>query len=179
MYIYLELKRFLKQRVIIAGLFWHISCICIQHGMEWVLTIEFLSHKLTMYLQIILQLFLVVNILEIGGKRFFSRCLNNKLASMKNFLFCTIVFPNGIVVCSIFWYLYYVNRELVYSEEFDAYFSKWHNHVGHTLVLLPIVLELFRKSRALKIYPDYKIACFVINLLAGANHVWLVPIKLF
>lgn len=119
--------------------------------------------KFTLYLQVLLQVFLVVKI---------AQNYNNKLTTTKNNLFCALVFPNGILVCTIFWCLYFVNRELVYPQELDEYFPSWQNHIGHSFILLPIALELFCSKNTFKNYPNYKTCSFAMNLLTIVHHIW-------
>lgn len=96
-----------------------------------------------------------------------------RLTALKDFLFCVILFPNTLSIYSLFWSVYYVDRELTYPKELDKYVPTWWNHVGHTLICVPIVVELIQEGKTIT-FPNYKKAFIVFNIFAAAYHIGLV-----
>ncbi|KAI5712791.1 hypothetical protein M8J76_013103 [Diaphorina citri] len=59
----------------------------------------------------------------------------------KNFL--SVVFPLSWSVCTLFWYVYYLDRELIYPKEVEDLFAPaWYNHSLHTMPVLIVLLHL-------------------------------------
>lgn len=92
---------------------------------------------------------------------------------IKNFFFFGILCPNSLFIAALFWSVYWIDRELCYIKEFDTYIPFWHNHVGHTLILIPIIVEFFDKD-GVDGYPKYTTACVLLNALNGLYHIEFV-----
>lgn len=122
-------------------------------------------------MQIIQELFALIKITEIIGN------IGNKLTTIKNFIFSAFIFPNAIFVATVFWFAYLYDREWGHPKELDEYVPQWYSHVGHTLILLPVVVEIFQKNTT-AFYPKYSIAFVCLNGLLLAHHMGFVLIQL-
>lgn len=93
--------------------------------------------------------------------------------TVKNFLFCVFIFPNAVFVTSLFWFVYHVDRELTFPEEYDKYVASWQNHMVHTFILVPAIAELIQEGKRIR-FPDYKIAALTLNMYGLVYHIMLV-----
>jgi len=100
---------------------------------------------LTFWGQLILALFFGVSvlvdliqltkILNRTGDTYFS------LVKLRDLLFRSVVFPIGSVITTMFWGIFLYDRELIFSEAFDAIFPRYLNHIQHTLPGIVVVIE--------------------------------------
>ncbi|KAL1463383.1 hypothetical protein WDU94_015138 [Cyamophila willieti] len=57
--------------------------------------------------------------------------------------FLSIVFPLSLSVCSLFWYVYFIDRELIYPKEVEELMApSWYNHTLHTFPVVIVLLHL-------------------------------------
>lgn len=68
--------------------------------------------------------------------------LYRKVVALRSFIYVQFMFPTTMTVAIIFWLVFCINRELVYPEEFDIFVPAWENHVVHTLIVVPLFLDL-------------------------------------
>ena len=59
----------------------------------------------------------------------------SSLVRVKDVMFASAAFPIGMFVGLVFWGLWAVDRELIFSVKNDPYFPSWLNHLMHTTVL--------------------------------------------
>ncbi|XP_054748959.1 androgen-induced gene 1 protein-like isoform X2 [Lytechinus pictus] len=86
------------------------------------------------YFQIVYFFFCcVANVMEMMGMK------PQKMHTMRDWFLSSIAFPVGMMVVSMFWILWSIDRKLVFPKELDEFFPVWLNHVLHTNVL-PILL---------------------------------------
>nr|XP_022913846.1 androgen-dependent TFPI-regulating protein-like [Onthophagus taurus]XP_022913858.1 androgen-dependent TFPI-regulating protein-like [Onthophagus taurus] len=65
------------------------------------------------------------------------------ISNIRSFVFTSWVFPTGMLVASIFWTVWYINRELVLPSAADELFPSWINHCIHTNILFVLLAEIF------------------------------------
>ena len=86
-----------------------------------------------------------------------------------NFLYTRVAFPFGTLVVFSFWTVYFADRELVYPLILDSIIPSWINHVMHTVPLLLIVENLFRRHW----YPSF-ISGYGFSFLLGLLYIgWI------
>lgn len=76
--------------------------------------------------------------------------LDKKIPSIrrfKDFLYASIGFPMSMFVGSLFWTLWFIDRELVLPKAMDPYFPMWLNHLMHTLIVFTTLFEMIATSR--------------------------------
>ncbi|XP_077299005.1 androgen-dependent TFPI-regulating protein-like [Arctopsyche grandis] len=66
----------------------------------------------------------------------------SKLASIRDFIFTTFVFPLSIFVGTCFWATYHIDRELVMPKEWDLVVPSYMNHAIHTNIIPIVILEM-------------------------------------
>lgn len=66
-----------------------------------------------------------------------------KLGLFRKYLYTAIMAPNTIFIMLVFWGVYALNREWIYPEELDAFVPTYVNHILHTAIILPIVIETY------------------------------------
>lgn len=116
------------------------------------------------------QCFILVRITEIViGKRFSHNTINKQLSTFRKFVAYNVLIPNAFFVASLFWFIYIYEREWVYPKEFDNYVPPWHNHVVHTLILLPAIIELLLSKSDCNVHLSYWTSFVVLNAL-GATY---------
>ncbi|GJQ76095.1 hypothetical protein Trydic_g1846 [Trypoxylus dichotomus] len=73
--------------------------------------------------------------------------LFRNLEAIKTYFFSSLVFPTGLLVCTFFWFVFNIDRELIYPQDFDSVVPVWVNHSIHTaIVALPFIEILFQKE---------------------------------
>ncbi|XP_028131296.1 androgen-dependent TFPI-regulating protein isoform X2 [Diabrotica virgifera virgifera] len=109
----------------------------------------------------------------------------NKLSKTRAVMFNTVLFPSTLVVVSIFWTLWHIDRELVFPKVLDLFFPQWLNHMLHTFILLPVIIEIMlpKKHNFVKfqkaapalalLFLSYTILYFSLYFRHG---VWLYPV---
>lgn len=118
-------------------------------------------------LQAVHVAFGLIKVVKTGGWEFYSDRVKSWLMTAKNFLFCSLLFPNTVFISTLFWLVFNINRELAYPAEFDKYVSPWQNHVVHTLIVLPVIAEVHHEGRSINL-PEWKKAFAALNLFAVA-----------
>lgn len=108
---------------------------------------------------------------------YFSVCLladfsraESPVCRLRHMLFATAAFPIGIFVGVIFWSIWAVDRELVFSARLDPYFPSWLNHLMHTTVM---PLQLGELALCRHTYPGWRLGYTVTALLTLAYLIWL------
>ncbi|XP_057665583.1 androgen-dependent TFPI-regulating protein-like [Diorhabda carinulata] len=131
-------------------------------------------------------LFMIVAIMdEVSKLMKFSLITQKRLGKTRAVMYNTILFPSTLMVMSIFWILWHTDRELVFPEILDLFFPSWLNHMLHTFIVMPIIIELilpkkynfvkFEKSAVVltAIFMFYQILYFSIYFCHG---VWLYAV---
>ncbi|CAB3241556.1 unnamed protein product [Arctia plantaginis] len=65
----------------------------------------------------------------------------------RDLLFSGIVVPLTLFISSMFWILYWIDRELVFPRVYDQIVPWWFNHCVHTNILIVIGLETLLQAR--------------------------------
>ena len=67
----------------------------------------------------------------------------SQLHEWRDFIFTTIGFSTASFVCTAFWGLYALDRELIQpAEEFDSWFPTWFNQGIHTVPICGVLVEM-------------------------------------
>ncbi|KAJ8984740.1 hypothetical protein NQ317_005005 [Molorchus minor] len=69
--------------------------------------------------------------------------LQKYLGPTRTYLFNTFVFPCSLLVMTVFWGLWSIDRELIFPEAIDKYFPSYLNHGLHTFIIVPVIVESF------------------------------------
>lgn len=102
------------------------------------------------------MIFVATAILDEIGKLYNAPISTQKVLSrFRSFIFYTLVLPCSVVVVSIFWMLWHIDRELIFPSVIDMFLPSWVNHSLHTFILFPIIVELLQP----KTYSFVKFSC--------------------
>ncbi|CAH1101820.1 unnamed protein product [Psylliodes chrysocephalus] len=111
--------------------------------------------------------------------------VKNLFGKTRAFLFNALLFPCTVLVIVTFWSIWHVDRELIFPKEIDEYFPSWLNHVLHSFIGIPILLELLLPKK--DHFIAFKPAAVTLLLYCGIyqslyfsiyfkDGVWLYPI---
>ena len=88
---------------------------------------------------------------------------------MANVINFAISFPTMMVVCSFFWSVYFIDRELIYPVRIEPFYPQWANFIDHGLVfpigVFNIMYQRFQMSRT--------VACFLAWTFGLMYTAWL------
>lgn len=148
---------------------------------------QFRYHFFTIWNYILQLTFLVLAIIDEGTKLLNVSKIQKPIGKARRFLFSTLVFPSSLLVMTIFWGIWHIDRELIFPKAIDDFFPTWLNHSLHTLIVIPLIIEVLCQTGN----DSYKIsrvqAIFVV-LLYGAIYkilylsvyfqhgIWLYPV---
>merc|ERR1712059_39683 len=93
-----------------------------------------------------------------------------QLVKTRDVMFASAAFPIGMFVGLVFWALYAVDRELIFSARFDKYFPWWMNHLMHTTVLPLQLLELVTTHH---VYPSRSKGGLITAAITLAYLIWI------
>ncbi|XP_030747755.1 androgen-dependent TFPI-regulating protein-like [Sitophilus oryzae] len=113
--------------------------------------------------------------------------IQHKIQRIRQYMFLSLIFPCSLIVMTIFWGLYAVDRELIFPKIIDTFYPKWLNHTMHTIIAVPLVLELVfqRSKRNYRVSRSFALATLTIFLalyqtlnlsIYLVQNVWLYPI---
>ncbi|XP_018575490.1 androgen-dependent TFPI-regulating protein-like [Anoplophora glabripennis] len=109
---------------------------------------QYRFHFFTVWNFMLQILFLLTAVLDETSKLLDLPVLTRKrLGRTRAFLFNTLVFPCSLLVVTIFWTIWHIDRELVLPKILDKVFPLWLNHVMHTIILVPLAVELALPKR--------------------------------
>ena len=66
----------------------------------------------------------------------------SRIQKTRDFMFGSLAFPVGMFVSIMFWALYLVDRNLVFSPKMDEFYPVWSNHMLHTTCLVAQLIEM-------------------------------------
>ena len=69
-------------------------------------------------------------------------CKFNHLRSLTKFLFNSLILPMSMIVTTIFWILYSIDRDLIFPKFYDEIYPWWVNHSLHSCCALISLIEL-------------------------------------
>ncbi|XP_028405995.1 androgen-induced gene 1 protein-like [Dendronephthya gigantea] len=98
------------------------------------------------------------------------------IVKLQDFMFAVVVLPLGMLVCSVFWSIYAIDRELIYPEILDTIIPKLCNHIMHTAVAIFLILETFLVRHR---FPDNTTSLSGIMLVGLSYFFWMVWQKYF
>lgn len=130
------------------------------------------------FLQILHLVYTILRIIEFQCEKQPSiKFVYKKLVLIRSFLYVQFMFPTTVAVSSIFWSLYHIDRNLIYPPDFDSCIEPWENHVLHTSIVLPLVVDLFLSSNPI-LLPNHKNAALTF-LIYGATYQTGLVIRTF
>lgn len=88
----------------------------------------------------------------------------NTIVVLRSYLYVQFLFPVTLQVISNFWVFYNIDRELIFPSELDKYVSSWDNHLLHTLIIIPLVVDLLHSSTPI-LLPNRQYCATVIFIL--------------
>ncbi|XP_060527418.1 androgen-dependent TFPI-regulating protein-like isoform X2 [Cylas formicarius] len=68
--------------------------------------------------------------------------LQKSIQYVRHVTFSTIVFPCTLLVVTVFWTIWHIDRELIFPKALDDFYPAWLNHTMHTFILVPLVIEV-------------------------------------
>lgn len=98
------------------------------------------------------------------------------LRKVRDYLFASMAFPLGIFVSTMFWFLYAINRQLIYPMCFDQYFPWWQKHLMHTIILPFVLIQMvvFQKK-----YPSRDNGLTILLIFLSFYVLWIHIIYVF
>ncbi|KAG5884144.1 hypothetical protein JTB14_021809 [Gonioctena quinquepunctata] len=147
---------------------------------------EFKNYFFTIWTFMLHIAFVILAIVDESSKILKLPALIQKLVGRtRASLFNTLLFPSCLLVSSLFWTIWHIDRELIFPKAVDEVFPSWLNHTLHTYTLLPMMLELLLPKKydfvqfrnAAPILVVYFFVYGLVFLSVYLRHgVWLYPI---
>ncbi|KAJ0170368.1 hypothetical protein K1T71_014296 [Dendrolimus kikuchii] len=103
-----------------------------------------------MFQTIFISLSLLYDVLEWLDKN--DTNFGRKLKFIRDVLFCSWVLPLTLFISSMFWTIFWIDRELVFPTVYDEVVPWWFNHCVHTNIVVVIVVETLLQPRR---YPTH------------------------
>ncbi|XP_072175952.1 androgen-induced gene 1 protein-like [Diadema setosum] len=106
------------------------------------------------------------------------------LIAIRDWFLCAVAFPIALVVVSMFWSLWSIDRQLVFPKELDEYFPMWLNHVLHTYLLPILVVDMWivkhkcppRVFGLLGLFTVAALYLVWILFLGFVKEIWVYPV---
>ncbi|XP_066147071.1 androgen-dependent TFPI-regulating protein-like [Euwallacea fornicatus] len=141
----------------------------------------------TLWTFILQCMFLTVGIVDEVLKLINFSTIQSYTEKIRHFLFSSLVFPNSLLVISVFWSIWFVDRELIFPRVIDEFYPQWLNHTLHTFIIIPLMIEVVARFRNTKVRTSrrkiatvliafcsiYQTLFLTVYMLYG---VWLYPI---
>ncbi|XP_066252529.1 androgen-dependent TFPI-regulating protein-like isoform X2 [Euwallacea similis] len=86
--------------------------------------------------------FLTVAIADEVSKLINFSIVQSYTEKIRHFLFSSLVFPNSLLVISVFWSIWFIDRELIFPRIIDEFYPWWLNHTLHTFIIIPLIIEV-------------------------------------
>lgn len=112
--------------------------------------------------------------------------LQKRTGKLRFHFFTALVFPSSLLVASFFWTVWHLDRELIFPKALDDVYPNWLNHTLHTVIIVPLLVEVLSNSHNLTLSSTNKaltvltVYCTVYQALyVGVYYlhgVWLYPI---
>ncbi|KAF9420688.1 hypothetical protein HW555_003235 [Spodoptera exigua] len=100
---------------------------------------------LKLFQTIFLTLSLVYDLMEWLDKH--DSSLGRKLKFVRDVMFCGLVVPLTLFISSMFWTVYWIDRELVFPQVYDQLVPWWFNHCVHTNIAVVVLIETLLLAR--------------------------------
>ncbi|CAG9853822.1 unnamed protein product [Phyllotreta striolata] len=132
------------------------------------------------------MVFMIVAIIDESLKHLnVSKRKQQLLHKIRAEMYNVVLFPSSLMVATIFWSLFYMDRELVFPKVLDEFFPWWLNHMLHSFILLPVIIELLlpKEHHFVKFEKAVPILVFLFGLYTTMyfsiyfrHEVWLYPV---
>nr|XP_022910454.1 androgen-induced gene 1 protein-like [Onthophagus taurus] len=104
----------------------------------------------------------IVNcILSLNHQDKFYKKLSQRLSKMLKLVNISLISPIGLLVVSIFWMVYTIDRELVYPKKIDQVFPTIMNHAAHSFVIFLPIFEIFAQRNVSM--PSFKLTVWGLS----------------
>lgn len=137
---------------------------------------KYLTHWNLVLQAVMFILFCVIDFAPIRNKRW--------LLSIRDHVFLSISLPLCMFVSTIFWILYFIDRELIFPMAIEKFYPAWLNHLSHTAVVVATVMEMLfnrheqptRKKGAATLLLFCGAYLTVIEYLGLVHDIWVYPV---
>ncbi|XP_066249433.1 androgen-dependent TFPI-regulating protein-like [Euwallacea similis] len=148
---------------------------------------SFIFGFFTVWNLILQMVFLAVAITNEALKGF---SVKSYIGNIRKTLFVSLMLPSSLLVASMFWGIWMIDRELIYPKVIDEFYPSWLNHAMHTFIVLPVFIELWLQSGGPLLKPSIKnrafailvTYCFIYQVMYFCIYffhgIWLYPIYL-
>uniref|UniRef100_A0A2H1W0M4 SFRICE_020070 n=1 Tax=Spodoptera frugiperda TaxID=7108 RepID=A0A2H1W0M4_SPOFR len=103
-------------------------------------------HRLSVLFQtIFLTMSLVYDLMEWLDRH--DSSLGRKLRFTRDVMFSGLVVPLTLFISSMFWTLFWIDRELVFPQVYDQLVPWWFNHCVHTNIAIVVLIETVLQAR--------------------------------
>ena len=99
----------------------------------------------------------------------------NHLRSVTKFLFNSLILPLSMIVTTMFWILYSIDRDLIFPKFYDEIYPWWVNHALHSFCALISLTELMMFP--FPVPQKLKWEKTVPLLMVAAYTIWVVRVK--
>ncbi|XP_066252530.1 androgen-dependent TFPI-regulating protein-like isoform X3 [Euwallacea similis] len=96
----------------------------------------------TLWTFVLQCVFLTVAIADEVSKLINFSIVQSYTEKIRHFLFSSLVFPNSLLVISVFWSIWFIDRELIFPRIIDEFYPWWLNHTLHTFIIIPLIIEV-------------------------------------
>ncbi|KAJ8945887.1 hypothetical protein NQ318_002728 [Aromia moschata] len=114
--------------------------------------------------------------------------IRKRLGRTRAVLFNALLFPCTLLVATVFWGIWHIDRELIFPKIIDEFFPTWLNHAVHTFIVVPLIVELLLPKQYS--FVQFRNAAIVLTVYAAIyqglyvwvylrHGVWLYPIYKF
>ncbi|CAH1956116.1 unnamed protein product [Acanthoscelides obtectus] len=93
-----------------------------------------------------------------------SLSVRKKLGRARAVIFDTFTLPCTMLTVSVFWVIWHIDKELIFPSELSRVFPDWLNHMLHTFIVVPVVVEILAPKKYS--FVDYKVAARTLFLFA-------------
>ncbi|CAG9773108.1 unnamed protein product [Ceutorhynchus assimilis] len=88
-------------------------------------------------------LFLLLAVSDETSKLANLKSIQKSIEKIRHYLFSTLLLPSTLIVISVFWSIWHIDRELIFPKVIDNFYPSWLNHTLHTFIAVPIIIEMF------------------------------------
>lgn len=137
---------------------------------------KYLTHWNLVLQAVMFTLFCIVDLVPVGSQRW--------LVRVRDHLFLSISLPLCMFVSTVFWTLFFINRDLIFPEVLEKFYPAWLNHLSHTAIVFTAVIEALvnyhrqpsRKFGLATMLVFGGVYLALIEYLGLVHDVWVYPV---
>ncbi|XP_064481310.1 androgen-dependent TFPI-regulating protein-like [Ornithodoros turicata] len=137
---------------------------------------KYLTHWNLVLQAVMFTLFCVIDFAPIRHKR----CLT----SVRDHVFLSISLPLCMFVSTIFWTLFFIDRDLIFPEALEMFYPAWLNHLSHTAITFSAIVEALvnhhkqptRKTGFATLLMFAGVYLALIQYLGLVHGIWVYPV---